>query len=156
MEHSLKTNNMKTRKVTIDKYQIAIQEIVDLIKSKNGKVMFKEMFEIARKNRISWTCIDGVLKTKIVEKTNLGIFKVNVDKIEPIHARKVIELKNITQVINNRKKLNKKNVKKEVVKKEEIKQQLLKQVHFPIKKEQNKKTISIFWGLIKINYQLCY
>jgi hypothetical protein len=142
---------MKTRKVTIDKYQIAIQEIVDLIKSKNGKVIFKEMFEIARKNRISWTCVDGVLKTKIVEKTNVGLFKVNVDKIEPIHARKVIELKNTTQVMN-RKKPNKKNVKKEVVKKEEIKEPLLKQTRFLGEKENNKKTISIFWGLIKINY----
>lgn len=145
----------RTKKETVLKYQLAIQQMVDFVKSKNGSIMFRELFAIAKSNKVSWTCVDGILKTKIIEKPYTGYFKVNIDKIEPIHARKVIELKNANQVQKRKEKL-------EQQKKSTPKEPLLKQTRtFKIKKEtikeenikEDKKTISILWGLIKINYK---
>jgi hypothetical protein len=146
MEHSLKTNNMKTTtKKTIDKYQLFTQEVVDMLKAKNGKAGYKDLFTIVKKHKVSYIVLQGMIFAKIIEKIDDGYFKVNVDKIEPIHARKIIEKRN-----SYTKELKSKRNTIEPIKKEP----LLKQTRtFEIKKkEENKKTISIFWGLIKINY----
>jgi hypothetical protein len=148
MEHSLKINNMKsTTKKTIDKYQLFTQEVIDMLKAKNGKASYKEIFSIVKKHKVSFIAIQCMIFAKIIERIDDGYFKVNVDKIEPIHARKIIEKRSsYAKELKNRKNPNYfESVKKEP---------LLKQTRtFEIKKKQeNKKTISIFWGLIKINY----
>ncbi len=146
MEHSLKTNNMKTTtKKTIDKYQLFTQEVVDMLKAKNGKAGYKDLFTIVKKHKVSYIVLQCMIFAKIIEKIDDGYFKVNVDKIEPIHARKIIEKRNSYAKELKSKKNTIKPIKKEP---------LLKQTRtFEIKKkEENKKTISIFWGLIKINY----
>lgn len=131
MGHSLKTNNMQIRKKTLEKYQIAIQEIVDLIKFRNGKVRSKEIISIAKKNKTSWTLVEDILNAKIIDKISIGHYKSNVEKVEPFHVRKAIEKRNTyMKELKDRKKVD----------------------YYKLKKQKNKKTISIFWGLIKINY----
>lgn len=135
----------KMTKELIQKHQDCIQDYVDLIKVSKGKPNYNNVKALIRKHKVSTSLTTDILRANIVKRINLGVYEILVDKIEPIHARKVLEgrrwyTKNIIKENHNfkDKKVNKKN-------------KSFKDTE-SLKLPNKKRTISILWGLIKINY----
>lgn len=133
----------------INRYQMAIQEYVDLIKENNGRAPAKESKIINQKYRVSTSTSTDIRRAGIVDRIAPNNYVINIHKIEPIHARKVIEqrrsyLKGNTLVTKKVKVKGKKPKLAKLYKDFEDTELL----EVPMKK----RTISILWGLFKINY----
>ena len=128
------------RTTTIKKYQIALQEFVDFIRKSNGIVNCNEISNLRAKHQVSATLWTDAVKLDIIIKTGKGTYKVIVDKIEPIHIRRLIQYRR--EYIRNKTSVSKKvgNVTKSFEN---------KQIIDPTKGD---KTISILWGLIVLKY----
>ena len=129
------------RAATIKKYQHALQEFVDFITKCNGIVNCNEISYLRSKHQVSATLLSDAVKLDIIQKIGISQYKVNIDKIEPIHARRILQYR---QKFNkDRKKIQKNNVP--------INSQVLenKKIIDPAKSD---KTISILWGLIILKY----
>lgn len=126
----------------IKKYQDAIQEYVDLVKKSKGKLKSKDVRALILKHGVSSTTSTDIVRVNIVSRIGRGLYRINVDKIEPIHSRKVIESRR-DYVNNLRLKDRFKNLKKNYKPFEDT----------PLLEEVNKeRSISILWGLFKIKY----
>jgi hypothetical protein len=126
----------------ISKYQKAIQEYVDLIKKGKGRVNSKEVKSLIKRHNVSSTTSTDILRVNIVSRLSRAKYRVNIEKIEPIHARKVIE--------SRREYMN------ELIHKNKLKD--LPKAYKPFQDTPmletltNERSISILWGLLKIKY----
>jgi hypothetical protein len=143
---------MYTTSQTIQKYQAALQELVDLIKKENGHVPSIQMQGLTKKNKVSNTITTDAMKVGLIERLDRGVYKAIITKIEPIHARKVIEHRR--ESIKKRRvelKFLDKKIKDKLLKKESKKHLEFKGTRL-LKSANDKKTFSLFWGLIKFNF----
>jgi len=126
----------------IKKYQDAAQEYVDLIKKSKGKLLAKDVKALQRKHGVSSTTSTDILRVNIVKRVGRGLYQVNVDKIEPIHSRRIIE---------SRRKYIAQLSKKRFPKK--FKEDYKPFADTPlIEVPKKERSISVLWGLFKIKY----
>jgi hypothetical protein len=126
----------------IKKYQDAIQEFVDLVKKGKGKVKSKDIKALIKRHGVSSTTSTDIVRVNIVSRLSRGVYKVNVDKVEPIHSRKVIESRR-DYISGLRWKGKFKKLDKDY---EKFKDTPM------LEKPKNERSISILWGLFKIKY----
>jgi hypothetical protein len=124
----------------IKKYQDFMQEYVDLIKKHKGQVPALEVKLLTQKHSVCATTKTDMLKLNFIKRISRGVYVVNIDKIEPIHVRRIIEYRR--EYMRNSASV--KRVMGNLTKSFQDKQ--------PIEPIKLKKTISILWGLFKINY----
>jgi hypothetical protein len=150
---TIKNKYMITQEM-VKKIQNFTQEYVDLIKKGNGKLKNRDVKDLINKYKVSSSTGTEILRAGIVKRINLGVYEVLIPKIEPIHARKVIEarrwyLNNVIK-LNVKSKVKKSNTKKD--KELDNKYESFKDTELLQQPIIKTRTISILWGLIKINY----
>ena len=126
---------------TIKKYQEALQDFVDFIKKSNGYVNGNEINYLRKKHQVSATLWTDAVKLDIINKTGKSRWKVIVDKIEPIHIRRLLQYR--YDYYND---LQKKRRNQIPIKFKSIKSKAITNL------TKNEKTINILWGLFKIKY----
>ena len=95
---------MKTmQKETIKKYQETLQEFVDFLTKSNGRITQNQTDEIIKKRQISNTILGDAVRINVIQRIATGYYKINVSKIEPLHAR---------QILLNKQKYNKSRMTK--------------------------------------------
>ena len=130
----------------IKKYQAAIQEYVNLVKETKGRPTAKQIKLLVKKHAISSTTSQDILRADIVSRVSRGLYKVNFDKIEPIHTRRVIDsrrkyLKSIKQ------KSNLKPIVTNI-----IKEYKPIEPNYVLDKKVKERSVSILWGIFKIKF----
>lgn len=135
---------MKIKLKTITKATLFLNEINHLLDGKTN-INHNNLIEVAKRNETSHIVLYYAVKLGYVSMISRGFYKTNVALFQPIHVRKIIELRNKTQAKIKKEKTEPKKVAKPIV----IKKEPIKNVAV---KKPNKKSISVFWGLFKINY----
>ena len=120
----------------IVKYQTVLQELVDTAKKNNGYIPSKQLNAIISDNKIATNVMADAVSIGILERTGRALYKANITKIEPIHARKVLEYRRAKTRVGSKISIKQKNSK-------EFKQEDKKTL-------SKKKSISFLWGLIII------
>jgi hypothetical protein len=133
----------KISKEMILKYQVATQQYVDLIKANNGKAPAEAAKIIAKRNSTSTSLSTDVIRAGIVDRVSKNKYVVNIGKIEPIHARLVIEKRRGYKI--------EKKQKRKILKDMPTYEKHFKDTEL-VENPSKKRSISILWGLFKITY----
>lgn len=141
--------NLKTIKKT--------QEFLNDVNNKlNGRtpITSSELQQLGLKHKCAHISFYRAVELGFISKVSPSIYKSNLVVFEPIHARKVVELRNIKQIENKNKRTLEPKPTKAMKMDKMPKLPKFKEKPVKIKQLQvkSKKSMSIFWGLFKISY----
>ena len=141
----------KTSLKTVQAYTLSMQEIVDQIRSQKGKVTSQDLQKISKEHKVTATLSNLMRYVGYIDSVSKGHWTVSISKVEPFHARKVIELQNRQAM--ERKQNKKINGELTVPNTKPVEKDPIK-VETPetIPLERKKKQFSLFWGLIKFSW----
>lgn len=140
---------MKIETKTLKKYLDFLQDVKREIENSNGTFLNKTYQVICNAHSVPYSSFTIAKNLKFFTEINKGLYKVNINNFEPIHARKLIELKRLEHRIACKKSRDK--TKQITIIKKSIKSNPIEVIK-PKAKPQKKRQISILWGLIKFNY----
>lgn len=127
------------KKEMIEKYHKTINLIIDEIKRNNGFLGASVVKEIISTSKVSTSLVVYMIATGILKRVELGKYQVLIDKVEPIHVRRCIQ--------HGRKRI--KEFRRTENKVKLVENTIEKKTSENVK---SKKSLSIFWGLFKIEY----
>lgn len=128
---------------------------VNLHLKSNPNIKSVTVGEIARKHRFNSALFYYSVQVGIYERLSVGRYRILVDKIEPFHVKKALQLSYKKTVDKWRKKSNVGDTKQLTSDEmSEKKQQAVDNLPRlkPTNTDTKLKTFSLFWGLIKFNY----
>jgi hypothetical protein len=120
----------------IKKYQDAIQAYVDLVKKSKGIPNSYHVRDLFKSHLVCAATATHIERMNITKRISRGQYQIIIDKIEPIHARRLLEFRQ--EYMKSQRKI-KKNHKASINKES-------------IKLPEKEKSLSFFWGLFKIKY----